>query len=205
VNAARFTLVALLLSGSLSLAESVAGNWRHVDPAQSAASPGRAEANPVIVIQAYAEGLAGGCAAKPGVRLSVGRDQSISEERVLLVDYPMPTGDPAGRDVQCAAENHDWRMGRAIAFQVKPAHPVRLSVSFLDRNRVVYTARTDLKGDVWQPVRIPLEEIRPNPFFQPPDAKTGAPLDVSDVKAIAFAPQDQASGHLAIGKFVVSR
>jgi hypothetical protein len=58
---------------------------------------------------------------------------------------------------------------------------------------------------VWQQVRIPFEEIRPNPFFQPPDAKTGAPLDVSDVKAIAFAPQDQASGHLEIGKFVVSR
>jgi len=205
VNAARFTLVALLLSGGLSLAESVAGNWRYVDPAQSAAAPGSAEANSVIVIQDYADGLAGGCAAKPGVLVSVGRDPSISEERVLLVDYPMPTGDPAGRDVQCAARNHDWSAGHAIAFQVKPAHPVRLSVSFLDRNRVVYTTWTELKGDVWQQVRIPFEEIRPNPFFQPPDAKTGAPLDVSDVKAIAFAPQDQASGHLAIGKFVVSR
>jgi hypothetical protein len=49
------------------------------------------------------------------------------------------------------------------------------------------------------------ESCRRNPFFQPPDAKTGAPLDVSEVKAIAFAPHDQTSGRLAIGKLVVSK
>jgi hypothetical protein len=58
---------------------------------------------------------------------------------------------------------------------------------------------------VWQAIRIPFDEIRPNPFFQFPDAKTGAPLDVSDVKAIAFAPQDKTTGRLAIGRIVVSR
>ena len=78
-------------------------------------------------------------------------------------------------------------------------------MSFLDRNRVAYTAWTDLKGGVWQLVRIPLDEFRANPFFQPPDAKTGAPIDVSEVKGIAFAPHDETSGRLAIGKFVASQ
>jgi hypothetical protein len=143
-------------------------------------------------------------ANNPDVHLSVGRDASISDERVLLVEYPAPTNDPAGRDVHCAAENHDWTGGRAIAFQIKPEHAMRLSLSLVDRNRVVYTAWTDLKGGEWQLVRIPFDEISPNPFFQPPDAKTGAPLDVSDVKGVAFAPQDKAPGHLSVGKFVVS-
>src|SRR5262245_31070717 len=70
---------------------------------------------------------------------------------------------------------------------------------------VAYTAWTELRGGVWQLVRIPFDEIRPNPFFQPPDAKTGAPLDVSDVKGIAFAPLDRTSGRLAIGRLVVSQ
>jgi hypothetical protein len=48
----------------------------------------------------------------------------------------------------------------------------------------------DLQGGVWQTVRISFAEIRPNPYFQPPDAKTGAPLDVSQVTRIGFAPQD---------------
>jgi hypothetical protein len=45
--------------------------------------------------------------------------------------------------------------------------------------------------------------IRPNPYFQPPDAKLGFAVDVSDVRFIAFAPQDPTSGRLAISKFVV--
>jgi Carbohydrate binding domain (family 11) len=116
------------------------------------------------------------------VRLSVGRDASIPDQPVLMVEYPAPTNDPAGRDVQCAAQNQDW-----------------------SRNRVAYTTWTELKGGVWQSVRIPFDEMRPNPYFQPSDAKTGSPIDVSDVKGIAFAPHDQTAGRLTIGKFVVSK
>jgi len=115
------------------------------------------------------------------------------------MEYPEPGSDPAGRDIPCSSENQDWSSGRAISFQIKPAHDLKLSVSFIDRNGVAYTAWRELKGDVWQSVRIPFDEIRPNPFFQPPTAEKGAPLDVSDVKMIAFAPQDRASGRLAIG------
>jgi hypothetical protein len=122
---------------------------------------------------------------------------------VLLVDYPPATDNPAGRDVWCDAENRDWTRGRAISFQIKPDHAIRLSVSFLDRNRVAYTDWSELEADAWQSVRIPFDRIRPNPYFQPPDARTGARIDVSEVKAIGFAPQDQAGGRLAISSFVV--
>ena len=80
---------------------------------------------------------------------------------------------------------------------------MRLSISFFDRHRVVYTAWTNLKADVWQPVEVAFDEIRPNPYFQPPDAKLGFAVDVSDVRFIAFAPQDPTSGRLAVGKFIV--
>lgn len=159
----------------------------------------------MVVIQSYEKELAGVRAANPDVRLSVGRDSSLPGERVLIVDYPARPGDPAGRDVQCAAENHDWTGGSAIAFSIKPARALRLSVSFVDRNHVAYTAWTELKGAVWQVVRIRFAEIRPNPFFQPPGAKSGSPIDVSEVRFVAFAPQDDAAGRLTIGRFVVSR
>jgi hypothetical protein len=173
--------------------------------AQSTAPPGGAETRSVIVIQDYREGLAGVRAANPDMNLSVGRDPSASEERILIVDYPAPTGDLAGRDVQCAAINRDWSAGRAIAFQIKPGHAMRLSLSFMDRNRVAYTSWVDLNAGVWQSILIPFDTMRPNPFFQPPDAKRGAPIDVNDVEWIAFAPQDNAPGRLEIGRFVVSR
>jgi hypothetical protein len=158
---------------------------------------------PLIVIQSYEGGLTAVRAANPDIKLSLGRDAALPTESVLLVEYPAPTGDPAGRDIWCNAENFDWTKGRAISFQVKPEHPIRISVSFLDRNRVAYTSWTQLQANVWQAVRIQFDQIRPNPYFQPPGANTGAPIDVSEVRGIGFAPQDQSAGRLAISRFVV--
>jgi hypothetical protein len=158
-----------------------------------------------LVIHSFKNGLAGVRAANPDVHLSVGRDPSGPDEPMLQVEYPAPTGDPAGRDVQCEAENRNWSSGRAVSFHVKPGHALRLSVSFFDRNRVVYTSWADLKEGVWQPVRFAFAEMKPNPYFQPPDAKQGSPIDVSVVAFIAFAPQDRTPGHLAISSLVVEK
>ena len=166
---------------------------------------GTAQTTRVVIIKAFANGIKGVRAANPDVHLSVGHDPAIRDESVLLVEYPPPTGDPAARDVRCDTENQDWTAGRAITFQIKPAHPMRFSLSFVDRHRVAYTAWVELTGGEWQLVRIPFDDIRPNPYFQPPDARTGMPLDVSEVMAIAFAPQDRTSGRFAIGPFVVSK
>jgi len=159
---------------------------------------------PLAVIQSFAKGASAVRAVNPDVRLNVGLDPSMPEGPVLFVDYPEPTSDPAGRDVRCDAEISDWSGGRAISFQIKPSGALRLSVSFLDRNSVAYTTWIELKADVWQPVRIAFDEIRPNPYFQPPGAKRGAPIDVSDVKWIAFAPQSKTFGRLAITPFALS-
>jgi len=171
---------------------------------QSVAPVNDSEGQAVLVVHSFKDGLATVHVANAAVRLSVGRDPAMSDEPVLVVEYPGPTNEPAARDVQCAAENTNWTAGRALSFQIKPDHAMRLSVSFRDRNHVVYTSWTELTGGVWQRVRIPFDEIRPNPFFQPPDANKGAPIDVSEVAFVAFAPQDRASGRLAISRFVVS-
>jgi hypothetical protein len=157
---------------------------------------------PALVIHSFNGGLDGVAAASPAMRLSVTRDASIGQQ-VLLVEYPAPTADPAGRDVRCAVENQNWTAGKAIAFVVKPDRSLRMSVSFIDRNGVVYTAWKELDGGEWQPVRIPFDKIQPNPYFQPPGAQTGAPIDVSEVRMIAFAPQDKAAGRLQISALFV--
>ena len=171
----------------------------------SAAQPPAAPDRPAAVIQSYKNDVADVCSANTDVHLSIGRDPLLQDQPVLFVEYPAASADPAARDVRCDVEEQNWTAGRAISFQIKPANSVKLSVSFRDGNGVAYTAWTDLQGGVWQLVRILLAEIRPNPYFQPPNATTGAPLDVSQVEWIAFAPQDRAAGRLAIGRFVVSK
>ena len=159
----------------------------------------------MAIIQAYEDGVADIRTASPDVHVQVGSDPALPGERVLIVEYPPPSGNPAERDVRCTASQSDWSGGSAIAFQAKPDRSLRLSVSFLDRNHVAYTAWRELKGGEWQQVRIPFDEIRPNPFFQPPDARTGMPVDVSELGFIAFAPQDKAAGRLTVGRFVVTK
>jgi uncharacterized protein YndB with AHSA1/START domain len=178
------------------------GNAYTIEQLRAALSAADRGAN-VIVIQSYEAGLAAVRSANPDVKLSLEHDPALPDESVLSVEYPAATGNPAGRDVWCDSETTNWTPGRAISFQVKPDHAIRLSVSFLDRNRVAYTSWTELQGAVWQTVRIAFDEIRPNPYFQPPGANTDAQLDVSDVTRIGFAPQDQGSGRLMISRIVV--
>jgi hypothetical protein len=161
-------------------------------------------ASSTIVIRSYADGLAGVRSANPQMKLSVAQDSAVSDGRVLWVEYPSATRNPAARDVWAEAEHADWTAGHAIAFQAKPDHAMRISVSFMDRNRVAYTGWSDLRAGEWQTVRIAFEQIKPNPYFQPPGAKLGAPLDVSEVKAIGFAPQDPGPGRLAISRIVIA-
>jgi carbohydrate binding protein with CBM11 domain len=161
-------------------------------------------ASSTSVIRSYADGLAGVRSANPQMKLSVARDPAVSDGAVLLVEYPAPTSNPAARDVGCEAEHVDWTAGHAIAFQAKPEHAMRISVSFMDRNRVAYTSWSELRAGEWQTVRIGFAQLKPNPYFQPPGAQTGAPLDVSEVKAIGFAPQDPGAGRVAISRFVIA-
>ena len=158
----------------------------------------------LIVIRSYADGLAGVHSANPEMKLSVTRDSAVSDGPVLRVEYPAATKNPAARDVWCEAEHADWTAGHAIVFQAKPDHAMRISVSFMDRNHVAYTSWTELRAGEWQTVRIAFAQIKPNPYFQPPGAQTSAPLDVSEVKAIGFAPQDPGPGRIAISRFVIA-
>jgi len=156
----------------------------------------------VVVIQSYSAGLAS-VRASADVKLSLQRDEASTNEAVLSVDYPAASGNPAGRDVWCDAETTDWSAGKAIAFRIKADHPMRLSMSFIDRNGVAYTAWVDVAGRAWQDARIPFAAIRPNPYFQPPGSNTKAPLDVSAVARIGFASQDQQAGRFTISRIVV--
>ncbi|MFZ5896521.1 MAG: hypothetical protein ACOY0T_36035 [Myxococcota bacterium] len=157
-----------------------------------------------IVVHAFREDLAGVRAARSDVRLSVARDAALGDEAVLVVDYPAASADPAARDVWCETEARDWTVGRALSFYAQSERAIRISLSFPDRNGVAYTAWADLEAGAWQQVRIVFDTIRPNPYFQPPGAQLGAPIDVSEVNAVGFAPHDPSPGRLAIGKLVVS-
>ena len=157
----------------------------------------------MIVIQSYESGLTGVRSANADVKLHLERDPAMGDQPVLRVEYPAPGANPAGRDVWCDVAQTDWTSGRAIVFQVRPEHaPDCRCRSWIETGLRIRTGWICRVG-AWQTVRIPLDQIRPNPYFQPPGANTGAPIDVSEVARLGFAPQDKSAGQLTIGGFVV--
>ena len=157
----------------------------------------------MIVIQSYSLGTSSVRAANPLVKVRLACDPTRPEESLLEVEYPSASADPSARDVWCDAENRDWTGSTGITFQIKPSDTEKLSVSFFDRNRVAYTTWVVLHGSSWQPVRVRFDALRPNPHFQPPDAKAGSLLDVSDVCGIAFAPHHPGPGQLVLSPLML--
>lgn len=174
----------------------------HTREPESAPARSGADDATSIVIHDFDNGLTG-VRARPEVKLRVDRESAGGREPVLLIDYPARSSDPAGRDVYFDAAHRDWTTASAIQLRVKSSHATRVSVSFLDRNHVAYTAWIEISSPAWQSIRIPFSAIRPNPYFQPPDAKRGAPLDVSDVGGFGLAPQDSVSGQIAVSRIIV--
>lgn len=159
----------------------------------------------VATIQDFRDGISSVHVRKGEMKIQVVKDSGAPDQTVLQVDYPAASRDPGARDVWCDAIDKDWREGSAISFMVKPVKDLRLSISFLGRNRVAYTTWADLKGGEWQTVRVKLDEIQPNPFFQPPGADKNSPMDVSEITRIGFAPQSPEAGQVLVGRFVVMK
>ena len=165
---------------------------------RSAAPPSLVEGQgQIAVVHTFKNGLAG-TLANDAVKLRIIADSAAIRDSVLVVEYSAPNGNPAARDVRLEAEHTSWSEGTALRFEARPEHASRISVSFVDRNGVAYTAWKNLRGGMWQTVRVGFDEIRPNPYFQPPGAKLGSRIDVSEVKWMAFAPQDSEAGRLEI-------
>lgn len=155
------------------------------------------------IVRSHFRGLAGIHTGK-AVTASLTEDPAAQGERTLAIDYQAAQG-PADRDTWFDVDLHDWSGAVAVGLRIRSEQPLHMSLSFFDGNRVAYTAWADVRAGAWQDVRVSLETIRPNPYFQRPDAKVGAPLDLRDIEMLAFAPQVPGPGRLLVGDLVLWR
>jgi hypothetical protein len=156
---------------------------------------------PFQVARSHLRGLAG-VRTGTAVTLSLAEDPASHGERVLAVEYLAAQG-PADRDTWCEVDVRDWSGAVAFGLWVRSDRPLHMSFSFFDGNNVAYTGWADVGAGAWEAVRVSLATIRPNPYFQRPDAKLGAPPDLRDIAAVAFAPQVPGSGRFLVGDVVL--
>jgi hypothetical protein len=157
-----------------------------------------------VLVRSHAGGLRG-VRVGSNATVAVRRDPEAGGDPVLAVSYGAQGEDPADRDVWCDTGVRDWSGARALVFRVRSDEPLHLAVSFFDANGVGYTAWADTRGGGWEEIRVALDTIQPNPYFQPPTAKLGAPLDLHDVRSLGFAPQVPDPGRFVVAAFEVLR
>lgn len=162
-----------------------------------------ASSEPLQVVRSHLRGL-GGVRSGKAVTLSLAEDPTSHGDRLLAVEYLAAQG-PADRDTWCDVDVRDWSGAAAFGLRVLSEQPLHMSLSFFDGNNVAYTAWADVRAGAWEDVRVSLETIRPNPYFQRPDAKLGGPPDLRDIAALAFAPQVPGPGRFLVGDLVLWR
>jgi hypothetical protein len=154
-----------------------------------------------MLVRGYDRGLAGVRAGRH-VAVAPGWDPERAGQGVLVVTYDDDAG-RADRDVWNETEVRRWSGGRALVVRVRADGPLTFSVSFFDANGVGYTAWAEARGGGWEAIAIPLDKIRPNPYFQSPTARLGSPLDLHDVRSIGFAPHGPGAGRFMVAGFVL--
>ncbi|GEM_PF-528302 len=98
----------------------------------------------------------------------------------------------------------DWTGAKAVRFLLYSKVPQVMGFTFKDKNNNQYTADgPSTKGTGWETVRIPLGSFKLDPYYTPPDAVKGAPLDLSAVKSFNFQPKTGIQATVALDGLTV--
>jgi hypothetical protein len=83
----------------------------------------------------------------------------------------------------------DWRGMRVLRFRLRTSQVLRLQLGFNDANQNAYVATVSVPPSAaWQWVDLPFSSFQLNPYYQPPEAKRGAVLNLSRIETLNIAP-----------------
>jgi hypothetical protein len=107
------------------------------------------------------------------------------------LDYELRPGGWCGEWVRAGADwkGQDWGGAKAILIEAWCAEPVALQAAFNDANQGAYVADAGtLSAGLWTTLKAPLKAFQLNAYYQPPQAKKGAALDLSRVDSFNLSP-----------------
>lgn len=93
----------------------------------------------------------------------------------------------------------DLSAAGSLVFSAKASPPGEIQIALHDKYNVQYVANVAIPSDRWSDVSVPLSAFQKNPYYQPPDAKQGNPMDLSETKNLNIAPATPGKGTFWIG------
>jgi hypothetical protein len=126
--------------------------------------------------------------------LTLVRDPEAKGARLASFQYNLKKKGWCGEWIRVGDDwnGQDWRGAKTMTLQVDSDFPLSLELGFNDAKQNSYTATTpQTQGKGWETLVIPFSSFQLNPYFQPPEAKKGAPQDLSKLETFNLAPKTE--------------
>ena len=93
----------------------------------------------------------------------------------------------------------DLSKSGSLKFKAKTTAPGDLQLAIVDAFGVQYVAKVSVSSKDWAVVEVPLSSFIKDPYYTPPQAVLGHPMDLSKTSNLNFSPQVQGASVVEIG------
>ncbi len=126
--------------------------------------------------------------------MTLDRDPEGKGERLSAFKYNLKKKGWCGVWIRVGDDwnGQDWRGAKTLTLQVYSDFPLTLELGFNDAKQNAYTALAPpTQGKGWETIQMPFSSFQLNPYWQPPEAKKGAPQDLSKLETFNISPKTE--------------
>ena len=132
-----------------------------------------------------------------GSTLSFSTDKGPEKgERAAKITFNLKSGGFCGLWHNVA---FDISKAKTIVFKSRTTLSGEVQMALKDKYNVQYTAKFKVPSEGWSEIKIPVASFAKDPYYTPPNAELGHPMDLSKVNGMNFGPQAYGQGDLWVG------
>lgn len=130
------------------------------------------------------------------IAMAVKKGAPAGAGSAACVDYDQKTGGWCGEWIRAGSDwkGQNWSKAKGLRVEIYSADTLKLQLAFNDSNQNAYLSEVrPVEPGAWRSVDFPIRSFSLNPYYQPAQAKKGAPLDLSNVESFNITPMSAGS------------
>ena len=142
------------------------------------------------------------------ISLTLKDEIGVRGNQVGVVDYDMKPKSWCGYWMRAGDDwsGQDWSGAKELELRVYSREPLQLQVAFNDANQNAYVGEAvGTAGKGWELLKVPFASFALNAYYQPPQAKKGAPLDLSHVETFNLAPLTEGKHSFQVDDVILNK
>lgn len=142
------------------------------------------------------------------IELTVGKGSDGEAGTVAHFKYTLKPNGWCGYWLRAGDEwgGQDWTGAKRLICRVYSQEPIFIEFGFNDANQNAYVAHfPKTQGKGWETLSIPFEKFDLNVYYQPPEAKAGAPQDLTHIETFNIAPHTTGDHVFELGLITIEK